>query len=131
MEHLRYSVDFVQQRYADALLQEEMSHQESQAMCTFEWSWLLFRLGTVVYSWHDGFLRAFVVEKHDREPKNQRRLRPKEISKLDDLERKPLTPHITVWLLGSDGDHIGRCREDFCIAPFDGAKPILSLPIFQ
>ncbi|KAG6990925.1 hypothetical protein G7Y79_00060g092290 [Physcia stellaris] len=38
LEHLTYVVDFVQQRYAGELLQEEMHRQESQAMCTFEWS---------------------------------------------------------------------------------------------
>ena len=128
LEHLTYVLNFVQQRYADALLQEEMRHQESQAMCTFEWSWLLFRPGTVVYSWQDGLLRAFVVEKHDKALK--RKMNPKSILRLDELERKPLPLQIIVWFLDFDGDHIGRRRQEYLITPFDGAKPIQSLPIF-
>lgn len=73
---------------------------------------------------------AFVVEKHDKEPVNERKMRPGEILRMDDLECKPLQLHITVWFLDLNGDHIGRYREGFCITPFDGAKPILSLPIF-
>ena len=134
LEHLTDLNNFLNQRYADALSQELLRHQRLPAMCTYEWMWLLFKPGSVVYSWADGVLEAFVVEEHDRNARQDkdRKIRPRHISTLDDLESTPRRKslHVTVWYLAFNGVCLGRCREEFSIPRFDGEKPILSLPIF-
>ena len=133
-KHLAHLTHFIEERYANALSREFARHHDTRAMCTYDWVWLLFRPGSVVYAWKDNVLRAFIVETHNREvlQKKDGKIRPNTISTLDDLDRKPRAEQlaITVWLLDFDGEHLGRRREYYYIPAFDGEKPILSLPIF-
>ena len=134
LEHLTYLIDFLEQRYADTLSHELLRHQGLPAMCTYEWMWLLFKPGSIVYSWVDGVLKGFVVEEHDRDTRKDkdRKIRPDKISTMDDLERTPRQDslRVTVWCLIFNGNHLGRCREKYDIPKFDGEKSIISLPIF-
>ncbi|CAD6593811.1 MAG: hypothetical protein ASARMPREDX12_007682 [Alectoria sarmentosa] len=133
-EHLAYLTDFVHQRYADALSRELARHRETRAMCTYDWVWLLFRPGNIVYAWDHDTLRAYIVEEHDRQvgQETEGKIGPQTLSVADDVERmpRPASLTITVWALDFDGERLGRCRDTYSIPAFDGEKPILSLPIF-
>lgn len=134
LEHLTALSNYLEQRYADALSRELLRHQGCPAMCTYEWMWLLFKPGSLVYSWADGVLEAFVVQEHDRQArkgKDPTRIPPKTHT-LDELESTPRqhSLHVTVWYLTFNGERLGRCREKYDIPKFDGEKPIISLPIF-
>ena len=133
-EHLTYLIDCLEQRYADSLSQEMLRNQACPAMCTYEWMWLLFKPGSVVYSLVDGVLEAFIVEEHDRDARKAKdhKMRPRKISTMDDLERTRCQEslHVTVWYLAFNGKHLGRRREKYNIPKFDGEKSIISLPIF-
>lgn len=133
-EHLAYLTDFLHQRYADAMSQETARHRETHAMCTYDWVWLLFRPGSIVYSWDRNTLRAHIVEEHDRRvgAKTDGKIRPKDISDADDEERLPPPGRleVLVWTLDFDGERLGRRRRTVSIPAFDGEKSILSLPIF-
>ena len=133
-EHLTYLSDFISQRYSDPVSRELARHQESRPMCTYDWVWLLFKPGTIVYSWSDGALTASVVEYHSKETIHSKdeKIRPPAISNLDELERKPRAEYLKVglWNLDFDGETIGRRRDYAIIQAFDGEKSIISLPVF-
>ncbi|KAL8795190.1 MAG: hypothetical protein Q9195_002345 [Heterodermia aff. obscurata] len=133
-EHLTFLIDYLEQRYADALSQELRRHQASPAMCTYEWVWLLFKPGSIVYSWTNGVLWAFVVEEHDRDARKKKddQIRPRNLSRMYELESTQRRERliVTVWFLAFNGKHLGRRREEFNIPMFDGEKSIISLPIF-
>ena len=133
-EHLAYLTDFIHQRYADAVSRETARHRETQAICTYDWVWLLFRPGSIVYSWDRNTLRAHIIEEHDRRvgEKTDGKIRPKGISDADDEERLPPPERleVLVWTLDFDGERLGRRRRTVTIPAFDGEKSILSLPIF-
>ena len=80
----------------------------------------------------DDTLRAFVVESHTRE-KNTRdpdSLKPKASSKELEEIKKPETLSIRTWYSAFNGTYLSRVRQTFDIEPFDGEKPITSLPCF-
>ena len=133
-EHLAYLMDFTHQRYADAMSRETARHRETRAMCTYEWVWLLFRPGSIVYSWDHNTLKAHIVEEHDRAEgdKTGGKIRPKVLSDADDEERLPPPERLKVliWTIDFDGERLGRRRITVSIPAFDGEKSILSLPIF-
>ena len=131
-EHLACLIDFTHQRYDDALSLEMARHQETPAMCTYEWVWLLFRPGSVVYSWDHKILKAHIVEKHDREEREGGKDRPQDLSNTDDEGRlrPPSQLKVFVWTIDFDGDRLGRRQITASIPAFDGEKSILSLPIF-
>lgn len=133
-EHLAYLTDFIHQRYGDAVSREMARHRETCAMCTYDWVWLLFRPGSIVYSWDRNTLKAHIVEEHDRRvgTKEDGKIRPKVISDADDEERLPPPKRlkVVVWTLDFDGERLGRRRRTVHIPAFDGEKSILSLPIF-
>ena len=135
-EHLEYLTDFIRERYADAMSQETARHRVTCAMCTYDWVWLLFRPGSIVYAWdydHDT-LRAYIVERHDRQvgENTDGNIRPKTISSTDDVEQlpRPRQLKVVVWTIDFDGTTLGRRRETYEIPAFDGEKEILSLPLF-
>ena len=134
LEHLTALSNYLEQRYADALSRELLRHQGFPAMCTYEWVWLLFKPGSIVYSWADGVLEAFVVQEHDRQERKDRDFTkiPRNIRTMDDLESTPRSESlcVTVWYQAFNGERLGRCREKYDIPKFDGEKPITSLPIF-
>lgn len=133
-EHLAYLMDFLNERYADAMSQETARHRDTCGMCTYDWVWLLFRPGSIVYAWDQNTLRAYIVEQHDRRvgEETDGKIRPKTISDADDVERLPRPDrlNIVVWTLDFDGERLGRRRETYHILAFDGEKEILSLPLF-
>ncbi len=133
-EHLAYLMDFTHQRYADAMSRETARQRETRAMCTYEWVWLLFRPGSIVYSWDHNTLKAHIVEEHDRAEgdKTGGKIRPKVLSDADDEERLPPPERLKVliWTIDFDGERLGRRRITVSIPAFDGEKSILSLPIF-
>ena len=133
-EHLTYVIDFVNQRYADGILQELSRHRSTRATCTYDWVWLLFRPGSVVYAWDNNILRAHLVEDHDRHVgvEEDGKIRPKVISVRDDVRRLPRSKKlkVTVWTLAFDGERLGRRRKKYSIPAFDGEKEITSLRIF-
>ncbi len=133
-EHIAYLMDFTHQRYADALARETARHRETRAMCTYEWVWLLFRPGSIVYSWDHNTLKAHIVEEHDRGEgeKTGGKISPKVLSDADDEERLPPPERlkVLVWTIDFDGERLGRRRITVSIPAFDSEKSILSLPIF-
>ncbi len=133
-EHIAYLMDFTHQRYADAMARETARHRETSAMCTYEWVWLLFRPGSIVYSWDHNTLKAHIVEEHDRREgeKTGGKIGPKMLSEADDEERLPPPERlkVLVWTIDFDGERLGRRRITVSIPAFDGEKSILSLPIF-
>lgn len=133
-KHLACLTDLVRQRYADAMSREMTRHRDTRAMCTYDWAWLLFRPGNIVYAWDHDTLRAYIVEKHDRQvgQETEGKIGPKTLSVADDVERMPRPASLTinVWALDFDGERLGRRRDTYSIPAFDGEKPILSLPIF-
>ena len=133
-EHLAYLTNFISQRYDDAISRETARYQDTSAMCTYDWVWLLFRPGSIVYAWEENVLRAHIVEDHDRRVGEQRdgRIRPKTLSNMDDVKRlpRPKRLKVVVWTLDFDGERCGRRRETYYIPAFDGERPVLSLPIF-
>ena len=133
-EHLTYVVDFVSGRYAEPLAKELALHRKSPAMCTYDWVWLLFRPGTVVYRWSYGNLTAYVVESHrkDKVHEKDEKIKPPTFSTSEDLDRKSRPPSLSVavWHIDFYGDCLGRRRKHIYIDSFDGEKEITSLPIF-
>lgn len=135
-EHLEYLTDFIRERYADAMSQETARHRATCAMCTYDWVWLLFRPGNIVYAWDydHNTLRAYIVEQHDRQvgENTDGKIRPKTISSTDDVEHlpRPRRLQVVVWTMDFDGQMLGRRRETYEISAFDGEKDILSLPLF-
>ena len=133
-EHLAYLTDFISKRYDDDISRETARYQDTSAMCTYDWVWLLFRPGSIVYAWEQNVLRAHIVEEHDRRVGEQTdgEIRPNTLSNKDDVKRlpRPKRLQITVWTLDFDGERFGRRRETYSIPAFDGEKPISSLPIF-
>ena len=134
LKHFKDLNNFLEQRYTYSLSLEVLRHRGHPAMCTYEWMWLLFKPGSLVYSLVDGVLEAFIVEQHDKDaPKEKdRKTKPPNIRAMDVLERTTHqeTLRVTVWYLAFNGEHLGRCREVHHIPKFDGEKSILSLPIF-
>ena len=135
-EHLEYLTDFIRERYADAMSQETVRHRATRAMCTYDWVWLLFRPGSIVYAWdHDhDTLRAYMVEQHDRQvgENTDGNIRPRTLSSTDDVEHlpRPRRLKVVVWMIDFDGTTLGRRQETYEIPAFDGEKEILSLPLF-
>ena len=133
-EHLTYLVDFVSDRYAEPLSKELSRHQKSPPMCTYEWVWLLFRPGSIVYRWSYGNLTAYVVESHRRDKVHDKdeKIKPPIFSTFEDLERKYRSPSliVSVWHIDFYGDCLGRRRKYIYIDSFEGEKEITSLPIF-
>ena len=133
-EHIAYLMEFTRQRYADAMSRETARHRETRAMCTYDWVWLLFRPGSIVYSWDHNALKAHIVEEHDRGEgvKTGLKISPKVLSDADDEERLPPPERlkVLVWTVDFDGERLGRRRRTVFIPAFDGEKSILSLPIF-
>ena len=133
-EHIAYLMEFTHRRYADAMSRETARHRETRAMCTYDWVWLLFRPGSIVYSWDHNTLKAHIVEEHDRGEgaKTGGKISPKVLSDADDEERLPRPERlkVLVWTVEFDGERLGRRRRTVYIPAFDGEKSILSLPIF-
>ena len=130
-EHLACLTDFIHQRYDDALSRETARHRETHAMCTYEWVWLLFRPGSIVYAWDYNILRVYTVEEHDRGKSESGETRPQPLY-ADDEGRlsRPAQLRVLVWTIDFDGRRLGRRRTSVSIPAFDGEMSILSLPIF-
>ncbi|MCJ1247879.1 hypothetical protein MMC30_005094 [Trapelia coarctata] len=133
-EHLTHLLEFLSMRYDEPLLRELARHKEGRAMCTFEWVWILFKPGTVVYTWEDNVLRAFVVDEHSRDYKvdQDEKIKPRTFSAYQDFDsrKRPTTLTVWAWWLDFDGARLGRCRKTFYIEPFEGERSITSLPVF-
>ena len=133
-EHLTHLLDFLSMRYDEPLSRELARYNEGRAMCTFEWVWMLFRPGTVVYAWEDNVLTAFVVEEHSRDYKvdQDEKIKPRTFSAYQDFDsrKRPTSLSIWAWWLDFDGARLGRHRKTFYIEPFEGERPITSLPVF-
>jgi hypothetical protein len=132
--HLTLLIDYLSERYDEALISERARHKRAAPTCTFEWIWLLYKPGTTVYTWDDDTLVAYVVLEHDREMilRKDEKIRPPNISMGEDPDviKRPRTLRIQMWNLEFDGDHIGRCLRTMYISPFDGEKVITTLPVF-
>lgn len=132
-KHLTYLVNFVSEAYAHSLSNERARHLKSPAMCTYDWIWLLFRPGTVVYEWSCGNLTAYVVESHSKDEIYgiDQNPQPPTLQFSENIEHRarPKCLTIYVWHLVSNGEVLGREQKTFRIDMFEGEREILSLPI--
>jgi hypothetical protein len=132
-KHVSLLLDYLDSRYGAALTQEQARWEKS--MCTFEWVWLLFRPGTIVYAWDriHGVLAAYIIHSHDKDEtvKTDEEIRPNSMGndKTDFTPRQKIL-QINMWYLDFDGECISRCRRQISVEPFDGEKEINSLPVF-
>ena len=116
--------------YADELSFEKVRRRLATPICTFRWSWLLFRPGTLVYTWQNGKTIACAVDKCrliglddlGRAAMNARR----DLQFQDRLEAIELS----MFYMEYDGELVGRRRISITIWPFKGTRTITSLPAY-
>ena len=149
-KHMSSLLDFLRQSKG-AEADEELKRFSEKGVCSFNWAWLLFKPGNIVYYWDRSHrsvfsgekswdwsvrsvLRAAVVESHSRETdtRNPEDLKPPILSGQGDFDElllpKPL--EITAWTMDFNGRVLGRLRRVFSIQPFGGEKAITSLECF-
>jgi hypothetical protein len=135
-KHITLLLDYIGNRYGVALAAEQARwDKKPAAMCTFEWVWLLFRPGTMVYAWDriHGVLAAYMIHSHDKDEtvKTDEKIKPNSIGNDEtDFTPRQKILQLNMWYLDFDGEVISRCRRQLSIEPFDGEKEISSLPVF-
>ncbi len=137
--HLTALLDFMSDRYSTALREETDRHSLPQPTCTFQWTWLLFKPGSIVYTWDDDVLTACLVESHDLKDlfKLERRsnrpgLRTRHLRTGQNVEYRHRLEAVIIKLcyLEFDGEYLGARKKSISISPFDGERAISSLPAF-
>ncbi|KAL9620117.1 MAG: hypothetical protein Q9160_005323 [Pyrenula sp. 1 TL-2023] len=127
--HLKTLLNFLSDQYLGDLsrAREEI---DKNACCTFEWTWLLFRPGTVVHSWQNGKVVARVVDAYslrglediEATAFNARR----DLHFVDKLE----SIELRLYFLEFDGEFMGRRSTSVTLWPFRGSQAIKSLPVY-
>ncbi|KAL9622184.1 MAG: hypothetical protein Q9160_003367 [Pyrenula sp. 1 TL-2023] len=141
-KHITQIYKFLDQKYLAAMSAEQQRWRQTEPVCTFEWSWLLFAPSTLVYEKttnSNELPRAFLVESFSLRGLFNRDLHSKKStvkpSRLD-TRRKLKFRHrlrkITVSLtyLRNDGRKWIPGRRTIDILPFNGERLITNLPVY-
>ncbi|KAG8530527.1 uncharacterized protein KY384_005030 [Bacidia gigantensis] len=140
-DHITELYKFLDQRYLNAMNLEKQRWECHEAVCTFEWAWLLFTPGTLVYEEKENtsLPSAFTVESfslqglfhYDRHSK-----RPNVMPSRLDTGRKLKLRHrlrkvtIVLTYLKNDGRKWIPAKKKVKILPFNGERLITNLPIY-
>ncbi|KAI9774037.1 MAG: hypothetical protein M1839_001922 [Geoglossum umbratile] len=119
-EHVEILEGFLDRKYKSELKLERERHSGNVPVATFEYLWLLFIPGTVVYASDEdsnGNLSAFIV----KSVTGGRRTGP---------STEPSPYEITLWNLDFDGRYVGRSRRTVELIPYDGEREISDLAVF-
>jgi hypothetical protein len=111
-EHIDILLKFLDKTLGPQLKLEEERHKRDPPVCTYEHIWFLFKPGEDVY-WHL--------------PNTATPRRPMVVCKVDARDGRY---DITSWNLRFDGLRITPRSWSTSVMPFDGEKPIDSLPIY-
>ena len=142
IDHITILYDYLDAKYLQAVELEKSRWMQHDAVCTYEWAWLLFTPGTLVYEpmSADGTLqRAFLVNSfalkglftYARDNK-----RPKVMPSRLDIRRDPKMRHrlrkivLSLTYLTHDGRNWISRKEIVVLRPFNGERLITDLPVF-
>ena len=140
--HITMLYDFIDSRYQDEVMLEQTRWGKPVATCTFEWAWMLFTPGTLVYenALGDSALpRAYVVESfglgglfhydsRDQKPKvNPRWLDSRESR---NYQHRLGKIKVTLVYLINDGRRWIPKRKSVVVMPFTGERLITDLKIY-
>lgn len=141
-EHISKLFNFLDQKYLEAMDIEKRRWEQPEPVCTFEWTWLLFSPGTLVYEQTptaDVLPQAFLVESfslkglfdythRERKPGVKwSRLDTRRMLKLRHRLRKIV---VVATYLQHDGRKWIAVKKIFTILPFSGERMITDLPVF-
>ena len=141
-EHITKLFDFLDQKYLEAMDVEKRRWEQPEPVCTFEWTWLLFSPGALVYEQTpiaDELPQAFLVEsfsftglfdynRRDKKPGVKwSRLDTRRMLKLRHRLRKII---VVATYLRHDGRKWIPVKKIFTILPFSGERMITELPVF-
>ncbi|KAL8726609.1 MAG: hypothetical protein Q9166_006644 [cf. Caloplaca sp. 2 TL-2023] len=120
-EHTKFILDFLENECQDVVkAQSELDNFNTSSVIKYEFTWLLYVPGTVVFSKENGEYEAFVVESI----RGCQRHQPSYNSRFTHS-----TTEITCWSINYDGEVFGRVWSTHYIAPFEGFKEISSLDL--
>lgn len=140
--HIKELYSFLDHRYLDAMTAERLRWQNEQPVCTFEWSWLLFTPGTLVYekgSSLDSLPSAFLVESfslrglfHYDRHSNKPNVNPSRLDTRRKVKFRHRLRKITIALtyLKHDGRKWIPGKKSVTILPFNGERLITNLPVY-
>jgi hypothetical protein len=128
--HANIILDFLSGQFKSEMHEERLRYDRRAPCCTFNWLWMLFRPGTVVYAWQDGKRVACMVESFTLVGLDD--MRGFTESQLRDFHFGDRLQEITLKLftMEFDGEFIGRRPLEVVFWPFQGEKTITSLPAY-
>ncbi|KAI4289373.1 MAG: hypothetical protein L6R35_001358 [Caloplaca aegaea] len=119
--HTKLILDFMEKECQDVVsVQEELASGDLSNMIKYEYAWLLYAPGSIVFSKENGEYEAFVVESI----RGCQRHQPDHSGRFTHSSME-----IICWSINYDGEIFGRVWSTHYIAPFDGPKEIASMPL--
>ncbi|KAL8393484.1 hypothetical protein RB595_003299 [Gaeumannomyces hyphopodioides] len=116
--HINVLLGFLADTLGPKVREEELRHEKDQPCATFDWLWLLYRPGEVVYVKSNGVWSPHITSRVRFDGANQER---------HPDDRKPWA--IESWNLGFDDGRIQRNATTTYIDEYSGEQAISSLPI--
>lgn len=101
-------------------VQDDLEASDTSGLIRYEYAWLLYSPGTIVFSKESGEYEAFVVESI----RGCQRHQPSYNSRYTHSSLE-----ITCWSINYDGEIFGRVWSNHYVAPFEGLKEISSLKL--
>ncbi|KAL9595503.1 MAG: hypothetical protein Q9219_006401 [cf. Caloplaca sp. 3 TL-2023] len=121
LEHTKLVMEFLQNECQDVVkAQDNLRVCGPSSVIKYEYAWLLYAPGTVVFSKENGEYEAFVVESIRGCQKHQ----PSYYSR-----HTHSSMELTCWSINYDGEIFGRVWSKHYLAPFEELKEISSLPL--
>ncbi|KAI1273067.1 P-loop containing nucleoside triphosphate hydrolase protein [Xylaria sp. FL0933] len=114
-KHIDILVGFLEQKYGQQIREEGYRHARKIPTVTYEWLWLLFRPGEVIYTRHDNAWSPFVIS----------RVTKKITTNADGL----CSYSIDCWNYMYLDGKLRRRMHTFDINPFSGDEAIHNLPV--
>lgn len=116
--HIDVLLGFLADTLSPKIREEELRHEKDQPCATFDWLWLLYRPGEVVYVKSNGIWSPHITSRVRLDGADQER---------HPDDRKPWA--IESWNLGFDDGRIQRNATTTYIDEYSGEQAISSLPI--
>ena len=118
-EHTKLILNFMEHECPDVSKKlDDLQAEDGSGLITFEYAWLLYAPGTVVYSKDNGEYEAFVIESIRGCQKHQ---------PCSNSRNSHSTMELICWSINYDGEVFGRVWSSHYIAPFEGSKEVTSM----
>lgn len=115
--HIDVLLGYLDKTYGDQIREEEARHRRNPPVATFEWLWLLFKPGEVVYTQVQDVWTAFVIDQVQPWPQYPHHL------------EKHNSYNLTCWDIRYSQGRLRRCENKFNVPIFPGEQAIRTLEV--